>query len=405
MQGRHILLGVSGSIASYKAAFLIRLFIKAGAEVKVIMTPEATRFISPLTLSTLSKNEVVVYLEKENGLWNNHVDLGLWADIFLICPATASTLSRMARGLSDNALVATYLSARCPVFFAPAMDLDMWEHPSTQRNCQDLISFGNRQIGPGTGELASGLNGDGRMAEPEEIFDRTAEFFKNKNRFLGLKVLITAGPTQEALDPVRYISNHSSGKMGYALAENLAEEGAEVTLISGPSSLKIHHSNIHLIKVLTAHEMYQAAIQYFPGSRLIILTAAVADYRPIEKRSEKIKSRETYISLELEKTPDIAQNLGEKKQSNQVLVGFALETDHEIEHAREKIRKKNLDLIVLNSLKDEGAAFGHDTNKITLIDQNGAIRAYDLKSKSEVASDIIEYLSTHKGIGLELSNK
>lgn len=394
MQGKHILLGVSGSIASYKAAFLIRLLIKSGAEVRVVMTSEATHFISPLTLATLSKNEVVVNFEKEEGgLWNNHVELGLWADLFIIAPATATTLSKMAHGLSDNVLIATYLSSRCPVFFAPAMDLDMWHHPSTQNNCKTLKSFGNTQMSPGSGELASGLSGDGRMAEPEEIFQHIINFFQKKSRFSGKKIMITAGPTQEPLDPVRYISNHSTGKMGYALAESLAEEGAEVFLISGPTSLKISSRSIHLIQVLTAREMYQEAINYFPQVQSTILTAAVADYRPKEVKAQKIKSRDQDLIIELEKNPDIAQSLGENKKPDQILVGFALETDHEIENAREKILKKNLDFIVLNSMQDSGATFGHDTNKITILDQDGSIKNYELKSKREVAIDIVNYLS------------
>jgi len=406
MQGKHILLGVSGSIASYKAALIIRLLIKAGAEVKVIMTEDSTRFISPLTLSTLSKNEVVIHFEKEEGgVWNNHVDLGLWADLLIIAPATANTLSKMANGLADNVLIATYLSAKCPVFFAPAMDLDMWAHPSTQKSCRELISYGNIQIGPGNGELASGLQGDGRMAEPEEIFEKIAHFFLNKKPYQGQKILMTAGPTQEALDPVRYISNHSSGKMGYALAELLADWGAEVFLVSGPTNLKIHSPQIHLIKVLTAEQMNAQCLAHFPEMDMAILTAAVADYRPKKVSETKIKSKDQDWVIELEKNPDIAQNLGQLKKDHQILVGFALETDHELENAKGKILKKNLDCIVLNSMKVDGATFGYDTNQVTLINRKGDIREYGLKSKTEVARDIAEYILDETILGKSLTSK
>ena len=392
MDGKHILLGISGSIASYKAAILVRLFKKAGAEVRVIMTRDAENFITPLTLSTLSKNEVYTEFEKtEGGLWNNHVELGNWADVFLIAPATANTLSKMAHGQADNLLLATYLSAKCPVFFAPAMDLDMWIHPSTQKNIETLVSFGNHLIEPGTGELASGLSGDGRLSEPENILKEIEAFFKDAGTFNGKKVLITAGPTQESLDPVRYLSNHSSGKMGYSLAQAFAEAGAEVFLVSGPTSLKINHPKIQVIPVRTAEEMFKASGQIFPEVQIAILTAAVADYRPADEKPEKIKSNSDFLILDLIRNPDIAKNLGSMKQLGQLLIGFALETENEIEHAQKKIISKNLDFIVLNSMKDDGATFGHDTNKVTIIDRRGLITEFSLKSKREVARDILQY--------------
>jgi len=398
MYGRRILLGVSGSIASYKAAFLVRLLKKSGAEVKVIMTPDSTHFITPLTLSTLSQNEVYTAFEKvDGGLWNNHVDLGNWADIMLIAPATASSLSKMAQGLSDNLLVATYLSATCPVFFAPAMDLDMWAHRATQENCQRLISFGNHQIGPGKGELASGLSGDGRMAEPEEILEVLTRFFRHGNTFQGKSILITAGPTQEALDPVRYISNHSTGKMGYALAEKLAEAGAMVHLVSGPTGLKVHHPKIKLIPIRSAEEMYQCSMEIFPKVDIGILTAAVADYKPIHPKTTKIKSSSETMIVELEKNKDIAFELGKIKNKGQLLGGFALETDNELENARGKLARKNLDFIVLNSMQDSGATFGHDTNKISILDTTGSILEYELKSKQKVAEDILQYIQGKLG--------
>ncbi len=412
MQGKHILIGVSGSIASYKAATLIRHFIKAGASVKVIMTSEATHFISPLTLSTLSKNPTLVSFEaSEGGLWNNHVELGLWADVFIVAPATASTLSRMAQGLSDNLLVATYLSARCPVFIVPAMDLDMWGHPSTNNNIQTLLAHGNFLIGPAKGDLASGLSGEGRMTEPEEIFHEIELFFTSKPpdkegasdsiaskgeegnpTFIGRKVLITAGATRENLDPVRYFSNHSTGKMGYALAEAFASLGAEVYLVSGPTSLVIQHPNIHVLSVTTAREMFNECVRYFSQCTIAVLAAAVADYRPSQEKPEKIKSSEDILRIELVKNPDIAKALGEKKQVGQILVGFALESENEVQNAIKKVKTKNLDFIVLNSLRDEGAGFGHDTNKITIIDKVGAASEFGLKSKREAADDIIQYL-------------
>ncbi len=397
MYGKHILLGVCGSISNYKIAILIRHFIKEEAEVKVIMTPDATKFISPLTFSTLSKNKVYTSFENLEGdiphsVWNNHVELGLWADIFLIAPATATTLSKLAQGLADNFLIATYLSARCPVYIAPAMDLDMWQHPSTQRNISMLISYGNTVLGPDRGELASGLQGEGRLREPEILFENIQEVFQKNQPFLNQNVLITAGPTRESIDPVRYITNHSSGKMGFSLAEELAKQGANVTLISGPTNLNIDHPYIKILKVNTALEMFEESKMHFHSSNLIILTAAVADYRPQSINREKIKSSEENLTLDLIKNPDIAKYFGEHKKPNQILIGFALESENEIAYAQKKLISKNLDLIVLNSIRDDGATFEKDTNKVTLINKKGEITAYTLKSKKEVAKDILKYI-------------
>ncbi len=389
LTNKNILLGVCGSIASYKSATLIRLLVKAGANVKVIMTSDATNFISPLTLSTLSKNPVLVnYFDPESGVWNNHVDLGLWADLMIVAPASANTLGKFAGGLCDNLLSAVYLSAKCPVFFAPAMDLDMWKHPSTQKNIDSLVSYGNILIRPAYGELASGLIGDGRMAEPEDILDFITTEVKKKLPLNGKKALVTAGPTYEAIDPVRFIGNHSSGKMGFAIAEELSALGADVTLVSGPTSLKLSDTTIKRIDVTSADEMLNASLAAFPDASVAILSAAVADYRPAEVSDKKIKKNSPDLALALVKTTDILATLGRQKQAGQILVGFALETDNEEENAIGKLQKKNLDFIVLNSLRDEGAGFKNDQNKITIIDNKLAKEAFPLKSKKDVAKDI-----------------
>ena len=394
LNGKNILLGVTGGIAAYKAAFLVRLLVKKGANVKVVMTQSAKDFVTPLTLSTLSKNEVFSSFtneEDEKAQWNNHVELALWADLFLIAPATANTLSKMAHGTSDNLLLACYLSAKCPVYYAPAMDLDMYQHPTTRETFSKLESFGNIQIPAAFGELASGLIGQGRMAEPEEIVSFLENDILKKLPLRGKKFLITAGPTYEALDPVRFIGNHSSGKMGYAIAETAANLGAEVVLISGPVSLKLENDFVKIIRVTSAEEMYKAAHEYFNQSDVAILSAAVADYRPSEIASEKIKKKDENFTLYLTKTKDILASLGEIK-NRQFLVGFALETQNEEENAKLKLKKKNLDLIVLNSLRDEGAGFKTDTNKITLIGKDNKVLPFPVKTKKEVANDILEYI-------------
>ena len=391
LSGKKILLGISGGIAAYKTATLVRLFIKAGAHVQVIMTPASKDFITPLTLSTLSKNPVhsTFYDEKdENAEWNNHVELGLWADLMLIAPATANTLSKMANGNCDNLLIATYLSAKCPIYFAPAMDLDMYKHPSTISSFSLLQKFGNIMIPAETGELASGLSGEGRMAEPENIIAFLEKDLESKLPLRGKKVLITAGPTYEAIDPVRFIGNHSSGKMGFDIASRAAELGASVILISGPTHLNTKNYVINLIRVNSAQEMYDACHEHFSSADVAICAAAVADYRPKSVAKQKIKKEEAVLTIELEKTQDILASLGKIKQ-NQFLIGFALETENEIENAKLKIQKKNLDLIVLNSLQDEGAGFGKPTNKITFIDKNFVVEPMDLKSKELVANDIM----------------
>ena len=389
LTNKNILLGVCGSIASYKSASLTRLLIKAGANVKIVMTSDACNFITPLTLSTLSKNLVLTeYFDPKTGNWNNHVELGLWADIFIISPATANTLAKFANGICDNLLAAVYLSAKCPVYLAPAMDLDMWKHPATQKNINSLISNGNFIINPAYGELASGLTGDGRMAEPEEIIELISQELKKKLPLAGKKALVTAGPTYEAIDPVRFIGNHSSGKMGYAIAEELSALGANVTLISGPSALKLVDKNIIRIDVTSAKEMLEASVSNFPGTDISILSAAVADYRPKEVSTLKIKKDSPAFELELVKTSDILTTLGQKKKAGQILVGFALETDNEVANAIKKLEKKNLDFIVLNSLSDEGGAFKNDNNKITIIDRDHHKENFDLKPKNEVAIDI-----------------
>jgi phosphopantothenoylcysteine decarboxylase/phosphopantothenate--cysteine ligase len=390
LSGKKIILGVCGGIAAYKSAVLTRLLVKAGAEVKVVMTPFAHQFITPLTLSTLSRNPVLTSFEKENtGEWNSHVELGLWADAMIIAPATANTLAKIAHGMCDNLLLATYLSARCPVWLAPAMDLDMLQHPATQSNLEKIRSFGNTLIDPTNGELASGLVGTGRMAEPEDIFKQVEFFFSNGQKLKGKKVLVTAGPTYEAIDPVRFIGNHSSGKMGFAIAEELAREGASVNLVTGPTDQRTNISGITVKQVVSAEEMYQACTAVFDKTDITVLAAAVADYRPAVQATEKIKKNGS-MTLELTKTQDIASALGKQKHNGQFIVGFALETQQEQENALKKLESKNFDLIVLNSLKDAGAGFGHDTNKITIFDRQHKMTTFALKDKKEVARDIVQ---------------
>jgi phosphopantothenoylcysteine decarboxylase/phosphopantothenate--cysteine ligase len=390
LSGKKIVLGVSGSIAAYKSAMLTRLLVKAGAEVKVVMTPAARDFITPLTLSTLSRNPVLsAFARSEDGQWNNHVELGLWADVLVIAPASANTLAKLALGLCDNLLLAVYLSARCPVCVAPAMDLDMLQHPATQDHLSKLRSRGHHLIDPAFGELASGLVGHGRMAEPEEIATYLENFFLNRNRLSGKKALVTAGPTHEAIDPVRFIGNNSSGKMGFAIAETLADFGAEVSLVSGPTSLSLHHPNIAVQHVTSAEEMYNACKTIFPSSDITVFSAAVADYKPVVVADQKIKKSDHNLILELAKTRDIAAELGKLKRNGQVIVGFALETENEVAHAETKLAAKNFDLVVLNSLNDAGAGFGHDTNQISIIDRKNGVRKFNLKSKKEVAGDIV----------------
>jgi len=396
LSGKKVLLGISGGIAAYKTASLVRLLIKAGAHVRVVMTPASKDFITPLTLSTLSKNPVYSSFyneEDENAVWNNHVELGLWAHLFLVAPATANTMAKMVSGNADNLLIATYLSAKCPVYFAPAMDLDMYIHPSTKQSFAQLQSFGNIMIPAESGELASGLSGEGRMAEPENIIAFLEKDMEGKLPLRGKKILITAGPTYEAIDPVRFIGNHSSGKMGYDIAIEAANAGAEVILVSGPTHLKADHNGVKVVKVTSAEEMYNACHEYFDTVDAAIAAAAVADYRPKIVASQKIKKAENSLVLELEKTKDILASLGEKKKQ-QMLIGFALETENEIENAKNKIKKKNLDLIVLNSLNDEGAGFGKPTNKVTFIDKDFNVEPLELKSKEDVATDIINKIKT-----------
>ena len=391
LHSKRIILGITGSIAAYKSALLVRLLVKAGAEVQVVMTEAAKDFITPLTLGTLSKKPVLSAFvgNSAEGVWNNHVDLGLWADAVVIAPASAHTLARCANGFCDDLLSAVYLSAKCPVFFAPAMDLDMYRHPAMIDNLRRLESFGNHIIRAEHGELASGLVGEGRLAEPETIVSRLDSFFGQRSAFKGKQVLITAGPTQEPIDPVRYISNHSTGKMGYAIARAFARAGAEVTLVSGPTALSLPHPAVRRVLVRSAQEMYAASAEAFPTTDLMILNAAVADYTPAHPADQKIKKNESAFSLELTKTTDIAATLGSQKRADQLMMGFALETNNEHENALGKLHRKNLDWIVLNSLRDSGAGFGHDTNKITVMDRAGQVRSFDLKTKEEVADDLL----------------
>lgn len=391
LKGKKILIGITGSIAAYKIPLLVRLLIKEGAEVKIVMTPVACDFVTPLTLSTLSQKPVLIEpYNKTDGSWNSHVDWGRWADVFIMAPVSANTLAKMAAGIADNLLTTTYLAAKCPVFFAPAMDLDMFHHPTTQRNINTLLSFGNRLIEPQVGELASGLCGEGRMEEPEVIFEVIKDFFLKINDLSEKKILISAGPTHEAIDPVRFIGNHSSGKMGYAIATEAASRGAEVILVSGPVSLSIHHPKISVIKVKSAAEMADACIGAFPGCDITIMAAAVADYTVEEPSTKKIKKSKSALTLNLIKTKDILAELGKMKKPGQFLTGFALETDNESFNAGQKLINKNLDLIVLNSLKDEGAGFGGDTNKVTLLFSNGSEKSIPLQSKTKVAVHILD---------------
>ncbi|MEO8253143.1 MAG: bifunctional phosphopantothenoylcysteine decarboxylase/phosphopantothenate--cysteine ligase CoaBC [Flavobacterium sp.] len=397
LSGKKILLGVSGGIAAYKTASLVRLFIKAGAHVQVIMTPASKDFVTPLTLSTLSKNPVFSTFynqDDEDEKWNNHVELGLWADVMIVAPATANTLSKMANGTCDNLLIATYLSAKCPVYFAPAMDLDMYKHPSTLASFRALKQFGNTIIPAESGELASGLSGEGRMAEPENIIAFLEADLESKLPLKGKKILITAGPTYEAIDPVRFIGNHSSGKMGFDIAKSAANLGASVVLVTGPTHFEVNHSLINVIKVISAQEMYDACHHYYPDVDVMIAAAAVADYKPKIIAEQKIKKAADHFVIDLEKTKDILLSLGEIKKQ-QFLIGFALETENEIENAKAKIQKKNLDLIVLNSLQDEGAGFQKMTNKVTFIDKNFKIEPMELKSKEAVADDILNKVIAH----------
>lgn len=401
LSGKNILVGVTAGIAAYKTANLVRLFIKAGAQVKVVMTPASKDFVTPLTLSTLSKNPVYSSFvntdddlssdDEKSSMWNNHVELGLWADLFVIAPATANTMAKMANGVCDNILMATYLSAKCPVYFAPAMDLDMYKHQSTTNSFSILKSFGNTIIPAGTGELASGLIGEGRMAEPEDIVDFIEKSILEQLPLKDKKVLITAGPTYEAIDPVRFIGNHSSGKMGYAIAHRAASLGAEVILVSGPSHEKVANSRIKRVNVVSAQQMYDAVHEVFDTVDIAILSAAVADYRPKNISEIKIKKKETSLSIDLERTQDILASVGQIKK-NQFLVGFALETHNEVENAKEKLRSKHLNLIVLNSLNDKGAGFGGATNKVTFITSEDQVINHDLKSKDDVAADLMDQI-------------
>lgn len=396
-KNKNILIGVTASIAAYKSALLVRLLIKAGANVKVIMTDSAQEFITPLTLSTLSKNPVLIdFTKNKQGEWNNHVELGLWADAFVIAPASANTLAKMANGICDNLLLATYLSAKCQVYVAPAMDLDMYKHKSTKDNLKRIESFGNKIIHPGTGELASGLYGEGRMAEPEEIATFLEKEHSKNLPFAKKKVMVTAGPTYEAIDPVRFIGNHSSGKMGFAIAEEFANQGAEVTLVCGPNNLKTINKNINRIDITSAEELFKASIKVFKSADISILSAAVADFKPSTTASQKIKKSAGTKTIDLIPTKDTLAELGKLKTKKQVLIGFALETQNEVPNAKEKIKKKNLDLIVLNSLNDKGAGFKTDTNKITIIDKNNKITKFELKTKEEVAKDILKTIQNFK---------
>lgn len=392
LKGKHIVLGITGGIAAYKSVGLLRLFVKAGAEVQVVITPSGKEFITPVTLSALSGRPVISeFFTANTGSWNSHVDIGLWADAMVIAPATASTIGKMANGIADNMLVTTYLSSKCPVFVAPAMDLDMFKHPTTSRNIELLRSYGNHIIEPAAGELASHLIGKGRMEEPEKIFEVMEAFFTQSQELAGKKVLVTAGPTYEKLDPVRFIGNYSSGKMGYSLADEFASRGADVTVVSGPVSVKCQHPSVRIVGVESALEMYDAVMAEFGEMDIAVMCAAVADYRPAQQATRKIKrEKEDVPTITLVKNPDIAAAVGERKTAGQTLVGFALETDHAEENAREKLRRKNLDMIVLNSLEDEDAGFGVDTNKVTVVDKSGNATHFPVKSKREVAKDIVD---------------
>ncbi|MCB0659467.1 MAG: bifunctional phosphopantothenoylcysteine decarboxylase/phosphopantothenate--cysteine ligase CoaBC [Saprospiraceae bacterium] len=394
LKGKKIILGITGGIAAYKSAFLCRLLVKEGAEVRVIMTPNATKFITPLTLSTLSRNTVYTEVIDEDQ-WNSHVELGLWGDVMLVAPATATTIAKLAHGIADNMLTLTYLSLRCPVIIAPAMDLDMYQHPSVKDNLNLLEQRGNSMIAPESGELASGLTGLGRMAEPESIVAYLHHFFQNSYDLHGKKIVITAGPTYEDIDPVRFIGNRSSGKMGIAIADECASRGGDVSLIIGPTTQAVDNRSYHIQHVTNAQSMYEAVSAVFNTADIIIFAAAVADYTPQVKSKTKIKKSESTLEIVLSKTIDIAGTLGKQKSKHQVMIGFALETNDEEKYAKEKLHKKNFDFIVLNSLQDSGAGFQHDTNKITIMDRDGEKTSFGLKSKVSVASDIIDYLSKY----------
>lgn len=395
LKGKHILLGITGSIAAYKSALLVRHFVKQGAEVKVVMTEMAKQFITPLTMATLSKNPILVdFYNPENGDWNSHVSLGMWADLYLIAPCSANTIGKMVSGVADNLLLTTYLSAKCKVAIAPAMDLDMYRHPSTQRNLEILKGWGVEVVEPASGELASGLEGKGRMAEPEDIAAQVEAIFSQGGSLHGKKVLITAGPTREPIDPVRYITNHSSGKMAYALAREAALRGAEVTLVSGPVNLKATHPGIKVVDVVTAAQMFEATRANTPGADIIILCAAVADFTVAQAADKKIKREKSNYNLELTPTNDIAAWVGENRNSNTVAVGFALETNDEAQNAQGKLARKKLDMIVLNSMRDAGAGFGHDTNKVTMFFNDREPVACPLKSKEAVAADIVDNIES-----------
>lgn len=397
LKGKKILIGITGSIAAYKIPLLIRLLKKEGAEVKIVMTPCAKDFVTPLTLSTLSQQPVLIEpYDKTDGSWNSHVDWGRWADVFIMAPVSANTLAKMASGIADNLLTTTYLAAKCPVFFAPAMDLDMFHHPTTQKNIDTLLSYGNHLIAPQEGELASGLCGAGRMEEPEEILRIVTDFFLKSNLLSGRKVLISAGPTYELIDPVRFIGNFSSGKMGYALAEDAAARGAQVVLVSGPVDLKHLHPGIRLISVTSAAQMAEACFSEFKSSDIAIMAAAVADYTVADPAPLKIKKSGDKLTIELCKTTDILATLGKQKQAGQFLAGFALETDNEKSNALSKLKNKHLDMIVLNSLNDQGAGFGYDTNKVTIIMADGAVTEVPLKSKKDVAAVILDVISVRQ---------
>ncbi|MCT4638894.1 MAG: bifunctional phosphopantothenoylcysteine decarboxylase/phosphopantothenate--cysteine ligase CoaBC [Bacteroidales bacterium] len=400
LKGKNIILGITGSIAAYKAAILVRSLVKEGADVKVIMTPLAKEFISPLTLATLCKNPILVdFFNPENGDWNSHVDLGLWADLYLIAPASANTMGKMAHGIADNLLLTTYLSAKCPVMVAPAMDLDMYQHPATLKNIEILKSYGNTIVEATSGELASGLIGKGRMEEPEVITEKIKLFFAQqegeKKKLSNKNVLITAGPTYEQIDPVRFIGNNSTGKMGFAIAEELAERGAIVNMVCGPTAEKASHKNIIVHNVVSADDMLKKSVELFDNSDISIMTAAVADFTPVSKDFQKVKRGKENWTIELKPTADIAKTLGESKKDNQVMVGFALETQNEEYNAKDKLTRKNLDFIVLNSLNDKGAGFGYNTNKITIIDNQNNIQKFELKTKREVAGDIADKILTY----------
>ncbi len=394
LKGKHIILGLTGSIAAYKAAYLLRGLVKEGAEVQVVMTPAAKEFITSVTMSALSGRPVASeFFAANDGTWYSHVDMGQWADLMLVAPVTAATLGKMAHGIADNLLVTTYMSAKCPVYLAPAMDLDMFRHPSTLKNLDILRSFGNVILEPGEGELASGLHGKGRMQEPEQLVEEVVAFFLSKKKLLNKKVLVTAGPTYEKIDPVRFIGNYSSGKMGFALAEELAEQGAQVVLVTGPVALTLTHPSIQRIDVESASEMHEACLKHFSEMDAAIMCAAVADYRPKQATDQKIKRQVNEMAIDLEATADIAASLGKLKTNRQLLVGFALETNDEEQNAFGKLQKKNLDFIVLNSLQDRGAGFGVDTNKITIFSKDNNTQLFELKHKAVVAADIVEKLT------------